>query len=128
VHLRVPPSAFAATFNAAQTAIAPVLAASVNSPFLLERLLWQETRVALFAQAVDDRAPVSEEWLPSRAAFGHGWIAGPLEPFAESVALHVPLLPVLSGTTRWRRWRRAASPGWTSCGSTMGRCGAGTGR
>ncbi len=97
VHLRVPPSAFAATFNAAQTAIAPILAASVNSPILLERLLWQETRVALFAQAVDDRAPVSEEWLPSRAAFGHGWIAGPLEPFAESVALHVPLLPVLSG-------------------------------
>jgi hypothetical protein len=97
VHLRVPPSAFAATFNAAQTAIAPILAASVNSPILLEHLLWQETRVALFAQAVDDRAPVSEEWLPSRAAFGHGWIAGPLEPFAESVALHVPLLPVVSG-------------------------------
>ena len=64
MHLRVPPSAFAATFNAAQTAIAPILAASVNSPILLERLLWQETRVALFAQAVDDRAPVSEEWLP----------------------------------------------------------------
>jgi gamma-glutamyl:cysteine ligase YbdK (ATP-grasp superfamily) len=97
VHLRVPPSAFAATFNAAQTAIAPILAASVNSPILLERLLWQAPRVALFAQAVDDRAPVSEEWLPSRAAFGHGWIGGPLEPFAESVALHVPLLPVLSG-------------------------------
>ena len=97
VHLRVPPSAFAATFNAAQTAIAPILAASVNSPILLEHVLWQETRVALFAQAVDDRAPVSEEWLPSRAAFGHGWIAGPLEPFAESVALHVPLLPVISG-------------------------------
>lgn len=97
VHLRVPPSAFAATFNAAQTAIAPILAAAVNSPILLEHLLWQETRVALFAQAVDDRAPVSEEWLPSRAAFGHGWIAGPLEPFAESVALHVPLLPVISG-------------------------------
>ena len=95
VHLRVPPSAFAAAFNAAQAAIAPALAAATNSPVLLEHLLWRETRVALFGQAVDDRAPVSEAWLPSRASFGHGWIGGPLEPFAESVALHVPLLPVV---------------------------------
>ena len=96
VHLRVPPSAFAPAFNAAQAAIAPALAAATNSPLLLGRLLWRETRVALFGQAVDDRAPVSEEWLPSRASFGHGWIGGPLEPFAESVALHVPLLPVVA--------------------------------
>ena len=96
VHLKMPPSAFAAAFNAAQAAIAPALAAATNSPVLLEHVLWQETRVALFGQAVDDRAPVSEAWLPSRAAFGHGWIGGPLEPFAESVALHVPLLPVVS--------------------------------
>lgn len=95
VHLRVPPSAFAAVFNAAQAAIAPVLAASGNSPVLLERLLWAETRVALFGQAVDDRAPVDADWLPHRASFGHGWIGGPVEPFAESVALHVPILPVV---------------------------------
>lgn len=97
VHLRVPPSAFAAAFNAAQTAVAPVLAAATNSPLLLQHLLWHETRVALFGQAVDDRAPIGAAWLPSRAAFGHGWIAGPLEPFAESVALHVPILPVVAG-------------------------------
>ena len=96
VHLRVPPSAFAAAFNAAQTAVGPVLAASGNSPILLEHLLWHETRVAVFGQAIDDRAPVGRRWQPSRAAFGHGWIAGPLEPFAESVALHVPILPVVS--------------------------------
>jgi hypothetical protein len=95
VHLRVPPSAFADAFNAAQAAVAPVLAASTNSPVLLEHLLWHETRVALFGQAVDDRAPLVGGWLPSRASFGHGWIAGPLEPFAESVALHVPILPVV---------------------------------
>ena len=96
VHLQVPPAAFAAAFNAAQTAVAPVLAASCNSPLLLGHLLWHETRVALFGQAIDDRAPIGGAWLPSRASFGHGWIAGPLEPFAESVALHVPILPVLS--------------------------------
>ena len=95
LHLRVPPSAFASTFNAAQTAAAPVLAAAGNSPILLEQLLWHETRVAVFGQAIDDRAPVGRRWRPSRAAFGHGWIAGALEPFAESVALHVPILPVV---------------------------------
>jgi hypothetical protein len=93
VHLRVPPSAFAAAFNAAQAAVAPALAVAGNSPLLLGRLLWEETRVALFGQAIDDRAPVAGAWLPSRASFGHGWIAGPVEPFAESVALHVPILP-----------------------------------
>ena len=92
VHLRMPPSAFAAAFNAAQIAAAPALAVSVNSPLLLGHQLWDETRVALFGQAVDDRAPVSEQWLASRASFGHGWIAAPTEPFAESVALHVPIL------------------------------------
>ncbi len=95
VHLRVPPGAYAAVFNAAQIAIAPALAIGGNSPLLLERLLWAETRVALFGQAVDDRAPIGAAWLPSRASFGHGWIGGPIEPFAESVALHVPILPVV---------------------------------
>lgn len=95
VHLRMPPSAFAAAFNAAQAAVAPVLAAAGNSPLLLGHLLWHETRVALFGQAVDDRAPLAGAILPSRASFGHGWIADPLEPFSESVALHVPILPVV---------------------------------
>lgn len=95
VHLRVPPSAFASVFNSAQAAIAPVLAVSTNSPILLGHLLWAETRVALFGQAVDDRAPIGAAWLPSRASFGHGWIASAVEPFAESVALHVPILPVV---------------------------------
>lgn len=93
VHLRMPPSAYAAAFNAAQIAVAPALAVAVNSPLLLGHQLWDETRVALFGQAVDDRAPVTEGWFASRASFGHGWIAVPTEPFAESVALHVPILP-----------------------------------
>jgi hypothetical protein len=96
-HLRVPSDRFAATLNAAQIATAPALAAATNSPLLLERVLWHETRVALFGQAVDDRATVTGAWLPSRAAFGHGWVAAPADPFAESVALHAPILPVVSG-------------------------------
>jgi hypothetical protein len=97
IHLRVDPSAFADTFNAAQLATGVVLACAGNSPFFLGRRLWQETRVALFRQAVDDRANVApEDWRPARVSFGHGWVRqGALELFAESVALHPPLLPVV---------------------------------
>jgi hypothetical protein len=94
VHLRLPPRLFADAFNAAQIATAPVLAVSGNSPVLAGRLLWEETRVALFRQAVDDREPTLA-WRPPRVSFGHGWVrTGPAELFAESVALHHVLLPV----------------------------------
>lgn len=94
LHLRVEPSWFARTYNAAQLAVAPVLAAAVNSPLFLGHLLWDETRVTLFRQAVDERA-ADEEWRPGRVSFGHGWARrGAHELFAESVALHAPLLPL----------------------------------
>ncbi len=97
LHLRVAPGEFARTFNAAQLAAAPVLAASSNSPIFLSRLLWRETRVALFGRAVDYRMEGSG-WRPARVSFGHGWVReGARELFEESVALHSPLLPVVSG-------------------------------
>ncbi len=98
IHLRVPPAQFARTYNAAQIATAPCLAAACNSPLFLGKRLWDETRVALFRQSVDDRADTDEsDWRPARVSFGHGWVReGALELFSESVALHAPLLPVLS--------------------------------
>lgn len=94
LHLRVSPAEFARTFNAAQLAVAPVLAVSTNSPILLEHRLWDETRVALFGQAVDYRME-GPGWRPSRVSFGHGWVRdGAHELFAESVHLHSPLLPI----------------------------------
>ena len=55
LHLRVDPDRFTAHFNAAQLATGPALAAAGNSPTFLGHRLWEETRVALFKQAVDDR-------------------------------------------------------------------------
>lgn len=97
VHLRVPPEQFADTYNAAQLATALVLAISGNSPIFLGRRLWQETRIALFKQSVDDRSDLAnDDWRPSRVSFGHGWVRrGVAELFAEAVALHEPLLPVV---------------------------------
>ncbi|ATB31286.1 glutamate--cysteine ligase [Melittangium boletus] len=96
-HLRTNPADFARLYNACQLVTAPVLAVSGNSPFLLGRRLWDETRVALFRQAVDDRGEVSPDApRPGRVTFGHGWVReGAWELFAESVALHAPLLPVV---------------------------------
>ncbi len=96
IHLRVNPSEFAAVYNAVQLATAPALAVSVNSPTFLGHRLWEETRVALFKQAVDDRPPGPRRGVP-RVCFGRGWLKhGALELFEESVDLHEPLLPVLS--------------------------------
>jgi gamma-glutamyl:cysteine ligase YbdK (ATP-grasp superfamily) len=98
VHLRVNPADFAATFNAIQLATAPVVAASGNSPLFLGHRLWEETRIALFKQAVDNRTipPTGRKPQP-RVSFGQGWAQqGALELFAEAVELHSPLLPVIS--------------------------------
>lgn len=95
IHLRVSPADFADTFNAAQIATAPVVAACGNSPIFLGCRLWEETRVALFRQSVDDREQ-GEHWRPTRVSFGHGWVReGVHELFAEGIALHEPLLPVV---------------------------------
>ncbi|MEW6581672.1 MAG: glutamate--cysteine ligase [Actinomycetota bacterium] len=95
VHLRVAPDDFARTYNAAQIATAPALACAGNSPIFLGRRLWQETRIPLFRQAIDDRDKLVGSRGPARVAFGHGWLrTGVEEIFAETVALYAPLLPV----------------------------------
>lgn len=116
VHLRVSPAEFARTYNAAQIATAFVLAVSCNSPFFLGRRLWRETRVALFRQAVDERVLFSgddggDDWRPARVSFGHGWVrSSALELFAESVALHDPLLPQTSSEDPESRLRDGDVP------------------
>lgn len=93
VHLKVPPGQFADHYNAAQLAVAPLLACSGNSPLFLRRRLWDETRVALFRQAIDERR---DEWRPARVTFGHAWMRrGAVELFEEAVGMHVPLLPIV---------------------------------
>jgi hypothetical protein len=96
VHLRVAPEDFTRTYNAAQLAVAPVLAVAGNSPTFLGHRLWEETRIALFKQCVEDRCAGPRRG-PSRTALGTGWLrGGALELFTESVRLHEPLLPVVA--------------------------------
>src|SRR6266516_3003276 len=96
VHLRVDPADFTRTYNAVQLATAPVLAVSGNSPTFLGHRLWDETRIAVFKQSVDDRHGHGPRRRLARTALGTGWLrGGALELFTESVRLHQPLLPVL---------------------------------
>lgn len=96
VHLRASPDEFARTYNASQVATGVVLAIAGNSPLLLGRRLWEETRIALFRQSVDERVEASDDdWRPARVSFGHGWVRkGVVELFEEAVHLHEPLLPI----------------------------------
>lgn len=75
VHLEVDPASFARLYNLAQAITAPVLACAVNSPLLLGRRLWQETRIALFEQAVDERADARRARAGrARVSFGDAWV------------------------------------------------------
>jgi gamma-glutamyl:cysteine ligase YbdK (ATP-grasp superfamily) len=101
IHLRVDPGDFTRTYNAVQLATAPALAVSGNSPTFLGHRLWEETRIALFKQSVDERQAQGPRRRPARTALGTGWLrGGALELFTESVRLHPPLLPVLGGLGR----------------------------
>ena len=88
VHLQVPMSKFTNRYNWAQAITAPVLASAVNSPVLFGQRLWQETRIALFQHAVDERSPTHHERnRPARVTFGRDWVKDSiLEIFHEDVA------------------------------------------
>jgi len=97
VHFKMPESRFVPMFNAAQLVTPLVLALSGNSPILMGKKLWHETRIALFKQSVDNRIKQKTNWRqPARVTFGQGWLRQHAwEPFVENVALYEPILPVI---------------------------------
>lgn len=102
VHFKVPASRFADLYNAAQLTTPLVLALAGNSPTFMGQRLWQETRIALFKQSIDNRIKNLTKWRqPARVSFGHGWLReGAWDLFAESVALYRPILPYVSPTNK----------------------------
>jgi len=88
IHFQVGHTEFAKLYNLAQAITGPVLAASVNSPLLLGKRLWAETRVGLFQQSVDARtqSDMARGRRP-RVSFGDHWIkSSVLEIFREDIA------------------------------------------
>ncbi len=97
VHFQVKPESFARLYNIAQVVAAPVVAAAVNSPLLFGRILWRETRIALFQQSVDTRSPAGHmRQLPARVSFGRQWVE---ESVAEIFKEDISRFRVLLSTT-----------------------------
>ena len=88
VHFQVSPENFARQYNIAQAVTGPLLAAAVNSPILLGKRLWHETRIAVFEYSIDTRSEAHQErGLRPRVHFGDRWLDGSVtEIFKEDIA------------------------------------------
>jgi CBS domain-containing protein len=88
VHFQVSPEDFTRFYNIAQAVTGPLLAAAVNSPILLGKRLWHETRIAVFENSVDTRSEAQQErGLKPRVHFGDRWLEeSATEIFKEDIA------------------------------------------
>jgi hypothetical protein len=95
LHTQVSPDNFAAYWNASQAIAGMQLAVGANSPYLLGRQLWQETRIPLFEQATDTRSEeLKEQGVRPRVWFGERWITSIFDLFEENVRYFPALLPI----------------------------------
>ncbi|MDP0491099.1 MAG: CBS domain-containing protein [Verrucomicrobiota bacterium JB023] len=88
VHCQTDAELLPAQYNWAQMISAPILACATNSPLFLNRRLWRETRIALFAQTTDTRRPEANlRGEQPRVSFGRDWVRGDaLELFREDLS------------------------------------------
>jgi gamma-glutamyl:cysteine ligase YbdK (ATP-grasp superfamily) len=94
LHLQVAPDDFAAYWNAAQCLAGVQVALAANSPFLLGKALWQETRIPLFQQATDTRPEeLRNQGVRPRVWFGERWITSIFDLFEENARYFPSLLP-----------------------------------
>lgn len=90
MHLQIPPDDFISSYNWAQAISGPVLSICANSPLLLGRELWSETRIALFQQSIDTRSSsYALKNKMSRVAFGFDWAQGTAaDIYKDQIARH----------------------------------------
>ncbi|WP_422858729.1 CBS domain-containing protein [Flagellimonas sp. S174] len=94
LHLQIPTHDFISSYNWAQAIAGPVLSVCCNSPMLMGRELWKETRIALFQQSLDTRktAYALKNQTP-RVGFGDDWETGSVaEIFKKDISKHRILL------------------------------------
>jgi hypothetical protein len=129
IHLQVSPDGFGAAWNAAQAASAAQVAVGANSPFLLGKELWRETRIALFEQSIDTRSEeLAAQGVRPRVWFGERWIDDVLDLFDENVRYFPALLPLIDDEQPEAVLERGDVPPCRSSCCTTARSGAGTGR
>lgn len=95
-HVQTSPDQFADYWNASQAIAGVQLAVSANSPYLLGKELWRETRIPLFEQATDTRSEeLKAQGVRPRVWFGERWITSVFDLFEENVRYFPALLPVV---------------------------------
>ena len=92
-HLQIPPEDFISSYNWAQAISAPILGICANSPLLLGRELWSETRIALFQQSIDTRiSSYALKDQQARVSFGLQWAQGSIaEIYKNDIVRHKAL-------------------------------------
>lgn len=94
VHLQIDLDHIIDQYNWSQAIAGPVLSVMTNSPLLLGRELWSETRIAVFQQSIDSRNKshlLREQ--KARVNFGNDWVKDSiLEVFTDDVARYAPLV------------------------------------
>ena len=88
VHFQVGAEEFAPLYNIAQAITGPLMAACVNSPILLGKRLWHESRIAVFEKSIDARSEAhAARGHKPRVHFGDHWIEDSvIEIFKEDIA------------------------------------------
>lgn len=77
MHLQIEPDEFSSSYNWSQAIAGPILGVCANSPLLLGRELWSETRIALFQQSIDTRnSSYALRDQKARVTFGDSWGKG----------------------------------------------------
>jgi gamma-glutamyl:cysteine ligase YbdK (ATP-grasp superfamily) len=95
LHVQTSPEMFASYWNASQAISAVQLAVGANSPYLLGKQLWRETRIPLFEQATDTRSEeLKAQGVRPRVWFGERWITSVFDLFEENVRYFSALLPI----------------------------------
>ncbi len=97
LHLQVSPQEFSNAWNASQIIAGPQVALAANSPIFMEKLLWHESRIEVFKQAIDTRPPeMRSQGVRPRVWFGERWITSVFDLFEENVRYFPALLPELA--------------------------------
>jgi gamma-glutamyl:cysteine ligase YbdK (ATP-grasp superfamily) len=111
LHTQVSPEDFAAYWNAAQAVAGVQLAVGANSPYLLGKELWSETRIPLFEQAADTRSEeLKAQGVRPRVWFGERWVTSIFDLFEENVRYFPALLPIVEAEDPMAEFEAGRTP------------------
>ncbi len=91
-HLQIEPNEFSDMYNWSQMLSGPVLSVAANSPLLIGKQLWAETRIPLFQQSIDTRGKGYHlRERAQRVTFGNRWIKNVGDVYKNDIARHTLL-------------------------------------